>query len=202
MDDVFRFPSPPLLKNYYCGEYGDQFGRPHYHAIVFGTEFAHKGNWWIHHYEGDKPVWTSDELIDLWPYGLPTVDVVTEADCGYVAGYVKKKVYYDPMQYFKEYGCCVFPFSHQSNGIGLDYFVRNRDDFYNFKYRPRMNGVSYSMPRYFLKKDANLDAAIKVIQMRQSKKILESRIRYDKEIASGYTVQREKELEARKSIKR
>lgn len=22
-------PSPPLLKNFYCGEYGDRFGRPH-----------------------------------------------------------------------------------------------------------------------------------------------------------------------------
>lgn len=26
---VNPIPSPPLLKNFYCGEYGDRFGRPH-----------------------------------------------------------------------------------------------------------------------------------------------------------------------------
>lgn len=175
----------------------------HYHAIVFGTEFAHKGNWWIHHYENGHPVWTSDELIDLWPYGLPTVDIVTPADCAYVAGYVNKKVYYDPMQYFKEYGCCVFPFSNQSNGIALDYYVRNRDDLMlNEGLRPRIKGVSYSLPRYFLKKDENLEAAMEVIRLRQNKKILESRLRYDKDVHNGFMAQKEKELEAKSKIYR
>lgn len=203
MAPEYRIPSPPLLKNYYCGEYGDKFGRPHYHAIVFGTEFAHKGNWWIHHYEGDKPVWTSDELIDLWPFGLPTVDIVTEADAGYVAGYVKKKIFYDPMQYFKEYGCCVFPYSHQSQGIGYDYYVRNRDNnLFDENLRFRMKGVSYTMPRFFLKKDENMAAAMEVLRMRQEKRILESRIRYDNDVASGYVGQKEKELKAMSSMKR
>lgn len=174
----------------------------HFHAIVFGTEFAHKGNWWIHHYENGKPVWTSDELIDLWPFGLPTVDVVTEADCGYVAGYVKKKIYYDPMQYWKEYGCCVFPFSEQSNGIGHDYYVRNRDDFFlNDNLRPRMKGVSYSMPRFFLKKDEKLQAAMEIVKMRNMDSVLQSRLRYDNDLVSGALDQRAKELEAKAAMR-
>lgn len=196
-------PSPPLLKNYYCGEYGDKFRRPHYHAIVFGTEFIHKGNWWIHHYEGSTPIWTSDELIDLWPFGLPTVDVVTPERCGYVAGYVQKKIYYDPMQYFREYGCCVFPYAHQSQGLGLDYYIINKDDLWlNPGLRPRMKGVSYSMPRYFIKKDEKLAAAMEIIAMRNAESNLQRELKYAEDVNKGYMKQRESELSARAAMKR
>lgn len=196
-------PSPPLLKNYYCGEYGDRFGRPHYHAVVFGTEFAHKGNWWIHHYENNKPVYTSDELIDLWPFGLPTVDVVTPERCGYVSGYVQKKIYYDPMQYFREYGCCVWPYARQSQGLALAYYVEHKDDLWlNYNLRPRMKGVSYSMPRYFVKKDAALSAALDIIALRNAEASAELNSRITRDLYSGYLKQREKELEARAAMKR
>lgn len=203
MAEPFRIPSPPLLKNYYCGEYGDKFGRPHFHAIVYGTKFDHKGSWWIHHYEGDVPVYTSNELIDLWPYGLPTVDVVNPERCGYVAGYVQKKIYYDPMQYFREYGCCVFPYARQSQGLALSYYKEHEDDLWlNHDLRPRMKGVSYSMPRYFVKKDDRLSAAMEIISMRNADVNLERELRYADDVNKGYMKQREKELSAKAAINR
>ena len=33
------------VRYYYCGEYGENFGRPHYHAILFGFDFKDKVYW-------------------------------------------------------------------------------------------------------------------------------------------------------------
>jgi hypothetical protein len=55
------------------GEYGEQFGRPHYHVTIFG------------HYLD------TDQITELWGKGRCLSDLVTQASCNYVAGYVVKK---------------------------------------------------------------------------------------------------------------
>lgn len=202
-DDPEVFPSPPLLKFFGCGEYGDDFGRPHYHLIVFGTEF---GNWWIHHYDRQgNPVYTTDKLCELWPFGLATVGTVTPDSCGYVAGYVQKKIYKDPLKYFKEYGCVVWPFQRLSQGIGLSYYEDNKDRLWcNINLRPRMNGVSFTMPRYFSKKDERLKVALEIIGERQSRISLSKQ--FD-DMDKGYDIAesmsaREAELLARSKMRR
>ena len=194
---------PPLLRYYACGEYGDRFSRPHYHVIIFGSYFKHKGDWWIHHYEGDKRVYTSNELIDLWPYGLPTVDSVIPQRCAYVAGYVQKKIYYDHMKYFKEYGCSVYPFSRQSQGLGLKYLEKHRDFFYrNGNIRPVFRGVSYTVPRYFLKKDEKMKCDIQALSnQHKSENMLREQEYYDL-LYEGVYAQKERELKSRSKLKR
>lgn len=148
--------SSPLLRYFSCGEYGDTYKRPHYHAVVFGTDFGH---WFIHHWQDGKPQYTTDKLCELWPYGFATVDFVEEHRCAYVAGYVQKKIYKDPWRYFEEFGCCVFPFQRISQGIGFGYYLDNKDDYF-INLRPTIKGVSYSTPRYFLRKDDQLKTAV------------------------------------------
>lgn len=63
----------PGVRYFGCGEYGEWFGRPHYHALVFGTE--------------DREV-----ISRCWSRGFVTVSEVTPGRISYTAGYCAKKV--------------------------------------------------------------------------------------------------------------
>lgn len=77
------------IKFFYCGEYGGQLGRPHYHLLVFNFEFADKRYWKT--VNGCK-YYISDSLSSLWPYGFSTIGSVTFDSAAYVARYALKKV--------------------------------------------------------------------------------------------------------------
>lgn len=72
-----------------CGEYGERFGRPHYHALLFGCDFPDKVRCGE---RGKFPVWQSAELERLWPFGRAELGSVTFESAAYVAAYVVKKV--------------------------------------------------------------------------------------------------------------
>lgn len=77
------------IRYYHCGEYGDRFGRPHYHSCLFGFDFRDKTVWTS---RNGFPVWRSEELERLWPYGQSEIGSVTFESAAYVARYVVKKV--------------------------------------------------------------------------------------------------------------
>lgn len=58
------------------GEYGTQFGRPHYHALLFGLD----------------PLGDDELLVSVWPWGLTHVGEVTRKSASYVAHYTTKKL--------------------------------------------------------------------------------------------------------------
>lgn len=73
-----------------CGEYGEQNGRPHYHAILFNVDFPDKlvcGR----NPRGDS-LYRSGELDELWEKGFSTIGAVTFESAAYVARYCLKKV--------------------------------------------------------------------------------------------------------------
>lgn len=78
------------IRFYMCGEYGDQLGRPHYHACLFGHDFKDKV-----YYKTTKTgfkLYTSPQLEQLWPHGFATIGNVTFETAAYVARYVMKKI--------------------------------------------------------------------------------------------------------------
>lgn len=78
------------IRFYHCGEYGDQYNRPHYHAILFNHSFTDLK---IAHYDHqNKPVYTSPTLESIWGRGFVTVGDVTPESAGYVARYCMKKI--------------------------------------------------------------------------------------------------------------
>lgn len=95
-----RKDTPKKLRYFMCGEYGEPgdgrdqtisaLGRPHYHAIIFGHDFADKE---VHseNHQGDI-VYQSDTLAALWPQGFNTIGEVTFESAAYVARYVTKKI--------------------------------------------------------------------------------------------------------------
>lgn len=69
------------------GEYGDQTGRPHYHAIIFGQDFLARSR-----PLGDGELYTNDVVSRAWGHGEVMIGSVTMSNACYVAGYVQKKI--------------------------------------------------------------------------------------------------------------
>lgn len=78
------------VRFFYCGEYGDEKGRPHYHSLVFNFDFEDKKYWKT---VRGKRYYTSEKLQQLWPFGFSTIGEVEFDSAAYVARYSLKKVY-------------------------------------------------------------------------------------------------------------
>lgn len=90
MKRLRKFVAPVRIRFFHCGEYGETFGRPHYHAIIFGYDFPDKV-FFKKNKNGDV-IYTSDLLSSIWSNGLCSVGAVTFESAAYVARYVMKKV--------------------------------------------------------------------------------------------------------------
>lgn len=82
--------APLRLRFFHCGEYGSRFGRPHYHALVFGYAFPDKQYFKVTG-SGEK-IYTSCMLDRVWGFGYASVGNVTFGSAAYVARYHLKKV--------------------------------------------------------------------------------------------------------------
>lgn len=77
------------IRFYMCGEYGENFGRPHFHACLFGHNFDDLKLWKT---QNNIPLYRSKILEELWPFGHSSVGSVTFESAAYVARYIMKKV--------------------------------------------------------------------------------------------------------------
>lgn len=75
---------------FHCGEYGEQFRRPHYHALIFGWDPDDKVPF-KRNAQGDI-LYTSEVLSSLWTLGHSSVGALTFESAAYCARYVCKKV--------------------------------------------------------------------------------------------------------------
>jgi hypothetical protein len=97
---LLRKRSGEALRYFAVGEYGDSFGRPHYHWIIFGLS---------------RP-----ELIaGCWPHGFVHVAPVNRERCAYVVGYTMRKLTKDSAQLESE-----FATMSRRPGIGADFSDR------------------------------------------------------------------------------
>lgn len=81
--------APRRIRFYACGEYGSKLQRPHYHACLFNLWFEDavhfKGT-------GDKKLYISDTLAEVWGKGHASIGAVTFDSAAYVARYIMKKI--------------------------------------------------------------------------------------------------------------
>lgn len=78
------------IRYYMAGEYGENFGRPHWHACIFGLDFDDKKLW--KRTSANSLLYRSKELELLWPFGYSSIGDVTFESAAYVARYIMKKV--------------------------------------------------------------------------------------------------------------
>lgn len=77
------------IRFFMCGEYGEDYGRPHFHACLFGLDFPDRE---YHSRSGSgATLYRSPVLESLWRFGFSTVGELNYESAAYVARYVMKK---------------------------------------------------------------------------------------------------------------
>lgn len=139
------------IRFYHCGEYGEKNGRPHYHACIFGFDFADKTLWKV---SNGNRLYTSPSLQELWPYGFSTLGEVTFESAAYVARYILKKVngqMADDRYYDRDTGEIIKPeYTTMSRrpGIGRGWYEKYKSDVYPHD-EVILNGVRCKPPKYY-----------------------------------------------------
>lgn len=77
------------IRFFLCGEYGETYDRPHYHACIFGTAFPDRKKWMR---EAGHDYYVSEELNRIWGKGFAIIGALTFESAAYVARYVTKKI--------------------------------------------------------------------------------------------------------------
>lgn len=81
---------PKQIRFFGCGEYGGKTFRPHYHSLIFGYDFPDRR---LHGYtKRGYPIFISEELAALWPYGFSSIGNVSWRTAAYTARYTLKKI--------------------------------------------------------------------------------------------------------------
>lgn len=152
-----KFP----IRFYMAGEYGENFGRPHFHACIFNFDFQDKVLW--KRTSAGSRVFRSRDLEELWPYGFSSVGDVTFESAAYVARYIMKKVNGDAAELHYEYThpmtgeiISLTPeFNRMSlkPGIGSAWLDKYEKDVYPHDYVV-INGKKVKPPKYYDKKFA------------------------------------------------
>lgn len=148
------------VRFYMCGEYGGEYGRPHFHALLFGIHFPD-----LVHFRtlaSGCRLYTSEVLAGLWPQGFSSVGDVIFESAAYVARYATKSVVtgeftkrqaLDKFAVDPETGECWFmvpEFNRMSlkPGIGGPWFERYSSDVFPHD-RVVISGQKIKPPKYY-----------------------------------------------------
>lgn len=113
------------------GEYGENYGRPHYHAILFGIAL------------------TEAELDYVWGKGRVQVGTLTEQSARYCAKYIQKQLFgedrklYKDMEKEREFSCM-----SRRPGIGHVYAEKFKEVWRAHGFIS-LNGQKRPIPRYY-----------------------------------------------------
>jgi len=143
------------LRFFHCGEYGETTGRPHYHALLFGVSFPDRKLC----SRADFPLFSSQELDQLWGHGQCTLGALTAESAAYCARYVMKKVTGDlaPGHYrvtdpaTGEIHDLVPEYATMSRrpGLGADFLHKYLGDVYPSDFCATIDGGQRPVPPYY-----------------------------------------------------
>lgn len=148
------------LRFFHCGEYGDQTGRPHYHAAIFGHDFKDKIKF-KQNKQGDW-LYVSEQLDKLWGFGHCIIGELTYQSAGYIARYVMKKVTgeraKEHYQWLDEHTGEIIDrepeyvtMSNRPGGIGYKWFQKFREDVLPCDFVALPNGSTAKTPGYYMR---------------------------------------------------
>jgi len=177
---------PKKVRYFHCGEYGtateenNWIARPHYHAILFGHDWADKQ---FHSERNGTKLFVSDVLTKLWGKGFASTGTVTLESAGYVARYTLKKItgkkaadHYlrcDPDTGEAYWIQPEYNTMSLKPGIGYEWFKKYKDDVFPDDF-VIIKGKKVGTPKYYMaqleKIDANQYALIKEQRLQSMQK--------------------------------
>lgn len=168
-----RFPQK--IRFYSCGEYGENFCRPHYHLCLFNCDFDDKYPWTKNN---GNIYYRSETLEKLWPFGFSLIGELTFESAAYTARYIlKKQLGPDAAKHYEtadpETGeiyehAPEFTTMSLKPGIGAEWLQKYRTDVYDFDFVV-IKGKKMKPPKYY-------DRVIEVEYPSDYKKIRRQRI--------------------------
>ncbi len=160
------------VRYFACGEYGEKFSRPHYHAILFGHEFSDQV---VAGKSGEHQLFTSRTLDRVWKKGLCWIGACTFDSAAYVARYVVKKKFGPAAVDYYSGRVPEFVVMSLKPGIGARWFEKFRSDVFGRGLKGQVidevivNGKRMRPPKYYMKLlekvDPSLAAFIKARRM-------------------------------------
>lgn len=138
--------NPQPIRFYQCGEYGEQFSRPHHHIILFNY-YPSDAKYFKRH--NGNNVYISEELSEVWPHGLHSVQELTYDSAAYCAKYILKKQTGERAE--QHYNGLEPEFTTMSRrpGIGKKWFEKFKNDVYNHDRMVLGPNVILRPPRYY-----------------------------------------------------
>lgn len=139
------------IRYFACGEYGEKYERPHYHAIIFNLPIMdlkiHKEN-----FEGD-PLYTSETISKIWGKGYVIIGNTNWNTAAYVARYIMKKQVDKNEDFYEKYGIeKEYVTMSRNPGIGAGYYNKNKEKIYKHDYiniNTKNGVVKAKPPGYF-----------------------------------------------------
>lgn len=120
------------IKYYYCGEYGTETLRPHYHMILMNCPLNINKFYDTHVDKNFKAHWKSTEIENYWSKGMIDLAEVEWSSAAYVARYCMKKISnnVDKSDYCKIGKIPEFVRMSRNPGIGMTYYHDHKYDIY------------------------------------------------------------------------
>lgn len=147
------------IRFFACGEYGEQTKRPHYHVILFGTDYSEDRKPWRQ--SGPYLLYKSETLQKQWPFGHHEIGECTPQSAQYVAKYVTKRVtgdrahtHYQRVNPYTGEICKVnaeFVLMSRNPGIGSAWYDQYASDCFPSDF-VILDGVKRPVPAYYKKK--------------------------------------------------
>lgn len=123
------------FKLIYCGEYGDNYGRPHYHVAYIGLT--------------DKEI----EMLSkkCWNYGIVDIGTLGNGGLRYILDYFGKQTIYTMTdKIIMEQNDEQPPFLYHSINLGKDWILRNTEKIIDEKFTFIYNKKRQFLPKYVM----------------------------------------------------
>nr|DAV77997.1 MAG TPA: Replication associated protein [Microviridae sp.] len=134
------------VRYFMCGEYGAEFGRPHYHACLFNFDFPDKVLWKS---AQDTRLYRSAILESLWSFGFSSIGDVTFESAAYVARYVLKKINGKLASDHYQGRLPEYTAMSRRPGIACDWYEKFKDTDVFPRDFVVLNGSKSKVPRYY-----------------------------------------------------
>lgn len=192
------------IKYYYCGEYGENTLRPHYHMLLFGAPLD-PANWHDFHMdERYKMHWKDSQIEKWWNKGMIDVAEIEWSSAAYVSRYCMKKLTDEPKSetfYAQQGKIKEFIRMSRNPGIGMTYFNLNKEKIYEndemIMKTVKGNTGAFKPPKAFDKKFKELHPE-QWPKIQESRKQAAERSRHLEYELSDYTDLKRMEIKADK----